>query len=486
MTDSAGAVKRGQEQAVAAWVNHLNQLRLDALFARLRTQADNLADALATVDAALRSIDLEVVARNRGGEKGMHGFIAEVAEVGVSNARSRVLGHGAPYEWVNDNGPVDLLRRGVEIQQKFVAAGGRFGLGAISEHLDKYPDFIRNGGKYQIPADHYALIRKLHDMPASEASMLVTGEGDGPSYKDWQRVQEFFSTGRAGIDSVEPSRLNYADVQRGKYTSTLETEKESLRATDRTRREESILGSRASISEGARAAAVGGVVEGGTTFVMAVITKRRSGRHLKEFTRDDWYEVLGEAGLGTVRGGVRGSSIYALTNITATPAAVASSIVTAAFGVAELANEFRSGALSEVEFIERAEFVSLGAAVSAVASLVGQAVIPIPVLGAVIGTTVGSVMYQSVSDALARRETELVERYAAEQRELGEQLASDHEQIVEQIRSATSAYVAVLDRAFSPDVETALAGSIALAVHVGVAPESVLDSDEKTAAYFLD
>ncbi len=71
----------------------------------------------------------------------MHGFIAEIAEVGIGNARRQILGHEADYRRVNDNGPVDLIRGSVEIQQKFVAAGGRFSLGAIAVHLEKYPEY---------------------------------------------------------------------------------------------------------------------------------------------------------------------------------------------------------------------------------------------------------------------------------------------------------------------------------------------------------
>ena len=143
MSNAAELTKRNQEQAVAAWVSYLNQLRLDNLLTALREQGQNLRDALASVDEAIRTIDLEVVTANRGGVKGMHGFIAEVAEVGVGNARSQIAGAGAVYQWVNDNKAVDLVRSGVEIQQKFYAS--RFGLAAILSHLQRYPDFIENG-----------------------------------------------------------------------------------------------------------------------------------------------------------------------------------------------------------------------------------------------------------------------------------------------------------------------------------------------------
>lgn len=218
MSDPLDLAKTSQEQAVVAWVNYLNQLRLDNLLSTFRQQDVNLKDALASVDEAIRKIDLEVVTANRGGVKGMHGFIAEVAEVGVGNARSHILGKGAVYQWVNDNGPVDLVRGGVAIQQKFVAAGGRFGLGAITEHLEKYPDFVSSGGKYQIPSDHFDVIRKLHDMPREEAATLLTRSGDGPSFRDWERVQAFFRKGSVGIETLD-HRLSTTTRHSAAYTS---------------------------------------------------------------------------------------------------------------------------------------------------------------------------------------------------------------------------------------------------------------------------
>lgn len=486
MRDAAKLTKSNQEQAVAAWVNYLNQLRLDNLLSALSRQDVNLQDALASVDEAIRKIDLEVVATNRGGVKGMHGFIAEVAEVGVGNARSQILGEGAVYQWVNDNGPVDLVRSGVEIQQKFFAAGGRFGLGAIAEHLQKYPDFVKNGGKYQIPGDHFEVIQKLHAMPPEEAGKFLTRSGDGPSLKDWARIQAFFEEGSVGIESLEPSNLEYHEAQKGAYDSTLEAEKETLRSTDQSQRDDAYQESWPTLQEGAKVTLAAAAIEGGTAFVLAVVEKRREGKKLKEFTSEDWIDIAGDTGFGFVKGGVRGLSIYSLTNFTATSAAVASSIVTAAFGIAEQANKLRRGEIDELEFIENAELISLEAAVGALSSFVGQALIPVPVLGAVIGNTVGTVMYKAVSSSLSKREAALIERYLGEQRVLDDQLAAEYQELIEKLDASVSDYLGVLERAFSPDMEAALLGSIELALELGVVSEEVLDSEEKVLAYFLD
>ncbi|UVJ40559.1 hypothetical protein [Arthrobacter sp. CJ23] len=479
-------IKSNQEQAVASWVNYLNQLRIDTLLSSFAIQDENLRNAITCVDEAIRKIDLEIVSTNRGGQKGMHGFIAEIAEVGVGNARERIFGKDAIYQWVNDNGPVDMVRGGIDIQQKFVAAGGRFSLGAVTEHLQKYPDYVKNGGRYQIPRDHFETIQRLRSMSPEEAGRLLSRSGEGATFKDWQRVDNFFSEGSLGIESIEPSKLEYHEVQKGLYESTLEAQKDSLRSTDQSLRDKAYQGSRPKLQEGAKATAVAAVIEGGTTFVLTVTAKRREGKRFKEFSEDDWSEILGQTGIGVTRGGVRGLSIYSLTNFTATSAAVASSIVTATFGIAEQAHKFRNGEIGEFEFIENAELVCLEAAVSALSSFIGQALIPVPVLGAVIGNTVGAVMYRAVSSSLSKKEAELISRYLADQHELDRELAAKYNDLIEKLDESMSSYLTVLERAFSPDLQVALLGSVELARELGVPTEEILDTKDKALSYFLD
>lgn len=486
MSESDSTFDGAQQQAIAALIAHRNDLRIAALLEALRAQDDDLGAALATIESALRKIEFEVVATNRGGTKGMHGFIAEVAEVGVTNARAQVIGERAAMQWVNDNGPVDLVRDGVAIQQKFVAAGGRFGLGAVLEHLERYPDFVRDGGRYQLPADHFAAIERLHAMTPDEAGRLASGGSDGLTFRDWERVRVFFEGNDVGIEALEPSALRYGDVQRGVYDETLATEQESLRATDRSRRDDAVRTSRPTVRGGASATAAAAAVESATAFVTAVAAKRRAGVRFRDFSDDDWADVLGASGTGLVTGAIRGASIYALTNGTTTPASVANAMVTSAIGVAGLANALRRGDVSEVEFIEQSELLCLQSAVGALAAVVGQAVIPLPVVGAVIGNTIGAVMYQVVSASLARREQVLTEAYQDAQAALDTRLTADHATLVERLRASTGAFLSVVEHCSSPDVTVAMEGSIALAGQLGVGSDAILDTEDKTAAYFLD
>ena len=77
---SSNIIKSSQEQAIGAWIDYLNQVRIDELLKTLSEQDINLSDALAHIEWAVSTIGENIIERNRGGEKGMHGFIAEIAD----------------------------------------------------------------------------------------------------------------------------------------------------------------------------------------------------------------------------------------------------------------------------------------------------------------------------------------------------------------------------------------------------------------------
>lgn len=478
-------VKSSQEQAVGAWINYLNQVRLDRLVEALSKQNINLATAMKTIETAFDTIKEDIIIRNRGGDKGMHGFIAEIAECGIGNARQQILGKSAIYTWINDNGPDDLIRGAEAIQQKFVQAGGHLSLRAVAEHLRHYPEYLADGHKYQIPQDHYDKIMAYLEMPADTANKLPTSTGEF-SLRQWKEVHAFFEANNIDPSKLEPSILEYGDVQQGTIAVTFDKEKEHLQEIDQEQRDIAYQESKPTLAEGMKATAVAAAVEGATTFVMAIVQKRKTGKKIKEFDQADWIEIAGDSGKGTIKGGIRGASIYLLTNFTATPAAVASAITTAAFGVAEQAHLFRSGSINEVQFIENSEMLCLDASVSALSSFAGQVLIPVPVIGAIIGNAVGTMIYQIGKDSFSAKENELIEKYLRDLSELNEQLATEYHQYIEEMNRCFEKYMVLLTAAFDPNIEKALDCSIALAKHMGVSDDEILDSYEKIASYFLD
>lgn len=64
------------------------------------------------------------------------------------------------------------------IRKKFVNSCGHLSLQAIRMHLKDYPDFLDNGGVYQIPEDHYEKIKWLLSISEKEANKISTSTGD--------------------------------------------------------------------------------------------------------------------------------------------------------------------------------------------------------------------------------------------------------------------------------------------------------------------
>ena len=83
-------IKYTQEQAVASWVQYLNTIRFENLINSLNEQDINLDNAITSLDTTLNEIN-KLVNSNRGGEKGIHGFIAEISEVGIGNAKENII-----------------------------------------------------------------------------------------------------------------------------------------------------------------------------------------------------------------------------------------------------------------------------------------------------------------------------------------------------------------------------------------------------------
>lgn len=483
--NSGRVVESNQEQAVASWVNYLNQVRLNRLTEALRSQDQNWNQAVDTLNRTMSAIDREIIERNRGGIKGMHGFIAEVAECGIGNAREQIKDRMPVYEWINDNGPADLMRNGVQIQQKFVASGNHLSLQAINQHLGKYPDFLSNGGKYQIPEDHYQKIKYLLSISEKQANKMPTSTGEF-SLKQWKEVHDFFEIGEIRLQDIEPSKLKYEEVQANRIHDTIRSEKRSLKETDQRIRDDAYNASKPTMQQGMTVAAVSVAIEGGTIFVSAIVRRRKSGKRIGEFTAEDWEGIFRESGIGIVKGGVRGISIYALTNFTATPAAVASSLCTASFGIAEQAHLMRTGKITQEQFIVNSEILCLDASVSALSSCIGQAVIPVPILGAVIGNTVGTLLYQIAKDNLSHREQRTIEDYLRYLAELDEELDQKYRRYLDVLNEGIRAYYGMLERAFSPNYDEALDGSVALAMSLGVPGEELLKNVSEIDDYFLN
>ena len=279
-----------QEQAHALWVYWMDQMRSDGFPERFAVREASLEQTL----VELREMKIGIA--------------------GIENARSLVKDLDAACEWIGGNGPIDLLKYGMEIQQKFFAKHG------------------------------------------------------------------------IAPDGLEPEGIVRSEAQKE-----------------------------------VQAAAGGGIA-----FCLGILEKRKQGKRLGEFTSNDWWKM----GIETVtlkslreiilemeyyytyyQKDIRGANIYKVANFTATPVAVASAYVTAAFGIAAQACQLRQGNITEDDFIVNSEVLCLDVSVSTIVAVLGSTLIETDDLGKIIGSVAGMFMYQIAKSHLSIREQTLIADY---------------------------------------------------------------------------
>lgn len=476
------AIKSTQEQAVASWITYLNQARLDELVARLNQQDINLEEALRELEEIKEFIGDP--AHILGSATTKHGEIAEHMQVNFSNARRAIQGldKNHSFDGVGRTAPEDYLRDGQQVQSKFYNGlrNTFFGKHALSEHLETYPDFVKNGGAYDIPKDQYEKLVDLLDKYENNRSQLTAAECNLA-----KKIKEFLESNDLELGKdINPAVVDYGEVQQGTAAQTVENEEDNIKGEDEKQRKQAYDESKPTLREGAKAAGASAAIEGGVTFCMSVAKKRKE-KKFPEFTADDWKEIGIDTGKGAAKGGIRGGSIYLLTNFTATPANVASAYVTAAFGIASQVRTLEEGKVSQEDFVINCETVCLDVTVSAIASVAGQVLIPIPVLGAVIGNVAGEFVYELCRKQGALQSQKILEGYHAEMTLLNQQLDIQLLKVVLEIQKALERFKGLEKFAFDEDVNVAFWGAAELAAQVGVPSDKILKTRDDIDHFFL-
>lgn len=109
----SNSVHDASGQADAVVVDTVNAIRIDHLLKRLAAIDRNKAGA----DNEIRQLKAEVqklLTTNRGGVKGIHGFLGETSQVHISNIKAFINGEEPLYILLDDNSMTDYTR-GMEI-----------------------------------------------------------------------------------------------------------------------------------------------------------------------------------------------------------------------------------------------------------------------------------------------------------------------------------------------------------------------------------
>lgn len=230
----------------------------------------------------------------------------------------------------------------------------------------------------------------------------------------------------------------------------------------------------------AQATWIGGVTGGGVGIAQALIVKYRNGKNpfKGEFTQEDWADVGLAGRQGGTAGTVAGSAVYGLTNLTDPVAPFAVSLVSAILGIKELMRSYRSGAIDKDQFVDLSHFVACEAAAAGLAAAAGQAVIPIPIVGAILGSVAGKIIMSTLKRSLERDAADLAAQLSAYEQDALARLDADRREWMARL----DGYFADLDRiaklAFDPAANTALRlnASVRFARRLNVPEDLILAS----------
>lgn len=461
-------------QIVASITQAFNDARATQLGLAMDKQLAAFADAMNEVENVLGYL------RDPSGQLGnlstKHGEIAETVEIGIRRAHDYVeeVASSINDEGISRISPVDYILNGVEAQSKFIN-GTAAGLRHVLQHMDSNEPFVQGGGVYVIPKNQYETIMRV-----------LAGDTEGMSKKTVTAIQQHIEkiteqAGRPAAEVLKPSISTYSDVQPGNIESTMERHQGEVEQHHEQRKEEIHDAHQASFKEGAQAAVVAAAVGAAVGFASASFRKYKEGKNVfrGDFDKKDWRDVGGDAAMGAAGGALSGAAIYLMTNSFDLSAPLAGAFVAAAKGLGPLVSAYSNGSITKEELVDAGLFVCSDVALIGVCTAAGQAVIPIPVLGAVIGSIAGKCLssllerkLKGVAKAIQQRLHELLEGLEANQRRLVSTLVAKYDALGELAARAFDfdSNVAVLE--LSVEVARAHAVPESLILH----SESELDS----------
>lgn len=464
-----------REQAIAAQVSEMNSERFASLYESLNAQDNAFIKALAEFDATR-----DFISRPQnilGSDLTKHGEVAEHMEVGWRRAWDFLHQEmpNATFDGVHRTAPEDYRIDGIDVQSKFLN-GSRNTLNAITEHINKYPDWKYEGRFFHIAKDQHEQIQNA----------LAGGNPDGLSEKTVEGLRvkstviEELSGGRDFDDVVRPSRYEYREVQLGRVKQTLDADKRELSHEKSLLKDEIQAKHEPSVAEGLESAAYGAGIAAGIAFVYGVYLKAKDGKSIYEFSLEDWEELglkSGESGIG---GAVAGGSIYALTNFADFSAPFAGACVSTTRATITQIQLFNNGKITKGELVDNSFAIATEAGICGACVVIGQAVIPVPVLGAIAGSISGRFLSGIYKKTLGEQSQELVKELDRRFDEALMKIDRRYQTFIREVMAELDQLDDLIQFAFSPQNNLRLMElSIVTARRLGVPEEQIImDHDQ--------
>lgn len=427
-----------------------------------------------------------------GSTRTKHGEVAEQMEVHIRNAWAALTGKSsvATFDQVRRTAPEDFLLNGLKFQSKFIN-GTNNTLSHVLSHFSKYQDQTMH---YMIPKDQYEIIEAIRS-------------GNPPGHLSAKTVQAILKkvqeieqrTGRSFQDLVKPSISNYGDVQLGKAGETVSNHQDKLIDENEQiknqideeakRKQQSIEAKQGpSFKEGAKTAGAAAAISAALNTMTIMYTKIKSGKKIQNFDAEDWKEIGLSSAKAGAKGGLTAGSIYALTNLTSLSAPFAGAVTSAAMGLTSLMTDLQTDQITMDEFVTEGQILCIEAGIASIGGAIGTMLIPVPVLGSIIGTVTANFIWGFAKDKLGEKELELKKQLDAYTDSILAKIDSAYQDIIAKIDATYAQYTSLIEAAFDKNANTAVlaAASVNLAVAVDVEESRILKNDEELDAFFLN
>lgn len=486
------------EQGIASYIDYLNNIRLsdllNSLDAILSTETDKLSDLATRSANALSNLDLakleieNLININRGGETGVHGFIAEFAETSIRNARDVFEGMQKSVVLLNDNGPADLLLQGKEIQMKFYAN--------ILEEIKQASNYDKMSMMF--PKDHVEVIEKI-----MSGAKTVEYKGNTLSISQINSIRKAIEDesalrGSSYDEWLKSSLLRYQDVKKGTIDQTLSGEVNEI--NKQTTQQQADIKKQAdndrlvahqeaqpNFGEASKVAGIGAAVQSGLNLGIFVYKKHKDGKEVWNFDSDDWKQCGISTAEGALKGGISGYAIYGLTNICHLAAPSAGAITSGTFGLSSAIVKYRKGDVDTDGFIDLVTLNAIDATGAAIGAAIGQTIIPIPVVGALVGSIVATTALSLGKGILNKHEIEVINRYQEKISAYVDKLDKEYQIKLNELMKKYHKLEELQKYSFNLDINIQLrfASSIDMARLVGVSEKDILKNQEEIDDYFL-
>jgi len=403
-------------QGIGAYVNCLNNLRIQDLQIAMKIIEDEARKVILNKDNASKILNYtrdkieDVILKKRGGDYGGHGFIAEFAEAGIVNARRAIEGLNPIVKVLNDNGPADLLIGRNTIQMKFY--------GNLRDELAQSFHYSSKM-KMMFPKDHVQVFEKI-----MAGAKEVELNGKRLSIKQITDIRQMINdiTESKGLTSykywMKSSALDYKDAQKNSIHSLIDSEEKNIRKTVRLKQQElnkkRLVAQKhalPNLKEANKVARNAAFLQGGLALMSTVYGKYKEGKSIFEFEQSDWLDCGLDTAEGVVKGAISGYSIYGLTNVLGISAPNASALVTATYGMIDIVLKYRSTEITQDEFMNLLTLNVMDASFATIGACIGQIMIPIPVLGSVVGSISTSIIWEIGKGILNEREQRIIQDY---------------------------------------------------------------------------